>query len=125
MNRSFLLATAALLAATFPVRAASPCDTVVAASMKVLQVPTHLFMTVTGGRSSNSETIYFNGVTYIKVQGQWQKSAFPVKPLAESKKEMEDRMGTCSVVRDEILGGEPATLFKVRNKSEDAADVQM
>ena len=45
--------------------------------------------------------------------------------MAESKKEMEDRIGTCSVVRDEILGGEPATLFNVRNKSEGTADVQM
>ena len=29
------------------------------------------------------------------------------------------------MVRDEAVGGEPATLFKVHNKSEDAVDVQI
>ena len=125
MNKHFLLPIAALLAAAFPVSAASACDAVVAASIKVLQVPAHLYTTETGARNRSSEVIYFNGVTYLKVEGQWRKSAFARKTVAEQKKESEEKIGTCAVVRDEAIGGEPATLYKVRNKSEDAADVQM
>ena len=70
MNKIALLPIAALIIAALPVRAASACETVVAATMKVLQVPTHLYMTVTGSRTRNSETIYLNGTIYIRVEGQ-------------------------------------------------------
>jgi len=125
MNKLALLPIAALLTAALPASAASPCDAVVSATLKVLQVPAHLYMTETGGRTRNSEIIYLNRSMYIRVEGQWRKSAVPTKTLAESKIESEDRIGICSVVRDEAVGGEPATLFKVHNKSEDAVDGQI
>ena len=125
MNVCFFLTTAALLMVPFPAGAASVCDAVIAASLKVLQVPAHLYTTETGARNRSSEAIYFNGVTYLKVEGQWRKSAFARNTVAEQKKESEEKIGTCAVVRDEAVGGEPATLYKVRNKSEDAADVQL
>lgn len=125
MHKLTLLPIAALLTAAYPASAASPCDSVVAATLKVLQVPSHLYMTERGGRTRDSETIYLNGAIYVKFEGQWRKSAIPVQTLADSKKEAEDRIGTCSALRDEVVGGEPATLYKVRNKSEEAADVQI
>jgi hypothetical protein len=119
-----LLPLAALLYAAVPMKAASACDAVIAATLKIMQVPTHLYTTVTGTKPRSSETIYFNGVTYLKVAGQWRKSAFAQEPLAQQKKESEDKIGTCAVVRDELVGGEPATLYKVRNK-EAEVDAQM
>ena len=125
MNKCSLLSIAALLVATFPVRAASACDAVVAASTKVLQVPAHLYITETGDKTRNSEMIYIDGVSYIRIEGQWRKSAFPLKTPAEQKKESEEKIGTCTEIRDEAVDGEPATLYKVRNKSEDAGDAQI
>jgi len=125
MNKLLCLPIAIFLTAALPVRGASACDAVVAAVIKVFQVPTHMYMAETGGRTRNAETIYLNGATYVRVGGPWRKSQIPPKTLAESKKESEDKMGTCSVVRDEIVGGEPATLYKVHNQSEDAVDAQI
>lgn len=125
MNVCLFLPIAALLMVPFPAAAATVCDAVIAASLKVLQVPAHLYTTETGARNRSSEVIYFNGVTYLKVEGQWRKSAFARNTVAEQKKESEEKIGTCAVVRDEAVGGEPATLYKVRNKSEDAAEVQI
>jgi hypothetical protein len=122
MNKLSLLPIAALLTGALPVRAASACDAVVAAVIKVLQVPAHMYITETGGGTRNSETIYINGATYVRVEGQWRKSAIPPKTLAEEKKESEEKIGTCSVVRDEAVGGEPATLYKVHSQLEDAID---
>lgn len=125
MNNYSFLPIAALLAAAFPLSAASPCDAVVAASIKVLQVPAHLYTSETGDRTRSSETIYIDGATYFRIEGRWQKSGFPREPLPEQKKEFEDKIGTCTVLRDEAVGGEPATLYKVRNKSEGAGEAQV
>ena len=107
MNKLALLPVAALLTATLPVRAASGCDAVIAATIKVLQVPAHLYMTETagfnGGKIRNAETIYLNGVTFVMVNGQWRKSAISPKDLAEGKKESEQKAGMCSIVRDEAV----------------------
>lgn len=130
MNKLALLPIAALLAAALPVRAASGCDAVIAATMKVFQVPAHLYMTETagfsGGKTRNAETIYLNGVTFVKVNGPWRRSTVSPKDLADGKKESAQKAGTCSVVRDEAVSGEPATLYKVHNQTpDDTVDTQI
>jgi len=130
MNKLFCLPIAALLAAAPPVKAASSCDPVIAASMKVLQVPSHLYMAqtavFTGGKAKNAESIYLNGVNYTKLDHGWLKSPVSTKELAEMRKESDQNIGTCSVVRDEAVGGEPATLYKVhRQTPDDTVDTQI
>ena len=121
MNKFTLLPIAVLLTAARPIIAASGCDTVTAAVIKVFQVPAHLYMTetgsFTGGKTRNVETIYLNGATFVMVNGQWRKSVILPKDLAEGKKESAEKAGTCSIVGDEAVSGEPATLYKVHNQT--------
>ena len=123
MNRLTLLPIAALLTAALPVRAASGCDAVIAATVKVLQVAAHLYMTETAGfnegKTRNAETIYLNGVTFVMVSGQWRKSTISPKDLAEGKKASQQKAGVCEIVRDEAVSGEPATFYKVHNQTPD------
>lgn len=129
MNKLSFLPIAALSAA-LPLSAASICDTVIAATMKVLQVPSHLYMTQTaesdGGKAKSAETIYLNDVTYVKVDHDWRKSPVSTKDLREMKKQSDQKAGSCSAVRDEAVGGEPATLYKVHNQTpDDTVDTQI
>ena len=49
MKKLALFPIAVLFTAVIPVKAASSCDAVIAATLKVLQVPAHLYMTRTAG----------------------------------------------------------------------------
>ena len=106
-----------------PVRAASGCDAVIAAAIKVLQVPAHMYMTETagfnGGKTRNAETIYLNSVTFVMVNGRWRKSTISPKDLAEIEKRIGPKTGVCSAVRDEAVSGEPATLYKAHSQTAD------
>ena len=130
MNKVFLLLIAASCGGVLPARAASGCDAVINAILKVYQVPTHMYMTETaganGGKIRNAETIYLNGVTFVMVSGKWQKSTISPKELADAKRESEQKTDTCSVVRDEAVNGEAATLYKVHNHTpDDTVDTQI
>lgn len=128
MNRLAILPIAILITATVPLRAASGCDTLVAAALKVLEVPAHLYMTGTsaGGAPRSVETIYLNGVTYNKVGGVWRKSPLPTKELEAGKRESEQKQDSCVAVRDEAVNGEAATLYKVHSHEEqDTVDTQV
>lgn len=130
MKNLLCLPIAALLSAALPLSAASGCDTVIAATMKVLQVPSHLYMTQTadinGGKTKNAETVYLNDVTYVKVDHDWRKSPVSTKDLTDMKKQSDQKLGTCSALRDEAVGGEPATLYKVHNQTpEETIDTQI
>jgi hypothetical protein len=120
---------AVLFTAVIPVKAASSCDAVIAATSKVLQVPAHLYMTRTagydGGKTKNSETIYLNGATYVRVDGRWVKSTITPKDLTDGKKQEAGQIG-CTPVRDEAVNGEPATLYKVHSQTaDDSIDTQI
>ncbi len=57
MHKLAVFPLAALLAGALPACAASGCDAVIAAALKVLQVPAHLYMTETAGfNGAKSET---------------------------------------------------------------------
>jgi hypothetical protein len=125
-----LFPIAVLITAVIPIKAASTCDAVIAATSKVLQVPAHLYMTRTagynGGKTKNSETIYVNGATYVKVDGPWVTSTITPKDLADGKKQEAAQIGICTLVRDEAVNGEPSTLYKVhRRTADDSIDTQI
>jgi hypothetical protein len=130
MKKLALFPIAVLFTAVVPVKAASNCDAVIAATLKVLQVPAHLYMTRTagynGGKTKNSETIYLNGATYVRVDGPWVKSTITPKDLADGKKQEAAQIGICTPVRDEAVNGEPATLYKVHSQTaDDSIDTQI
>jgi hypothetical protein len=130
MHKLVVFPVAALLAAALPACAASGCDAVIAAALKVLQVPAHLYMTETvgfsGGKTTNAETIYLNGTMYTSFKGVWRKSPMTLQELADARKNSEKDVGTCSMVHDELLGAEPATLYKVHKQTpDDTVDTQI
>jgi hypothetical protein len=120
---ALMLPVAALLIASSPVRAASTCDAVVKAMLKVLQVPAHLYMTETagfrGGKTRVLETIYFNNAMYVRVNGPWIKSPISNTELTEAKDKLDPKTSQCSVVRDEAVNGEPATLYQAHTQTPD------
>ncbi len=130
MGKLALIPIAALFIAALPLTAATGCEAPIAAALKVFQVPAHLYMTETaafnGGKARNAETIYLNGATFIMVSGRWRKSAVPPENLMASKKESEAKAGICTVVRDEAVNGEAATLYKIHNQTpDDTVDTQL
>jgi hypothetical protein len=123
MRKLAILPVAALLTAAVPVNAATGCDAVTSATLKVFQGPAHLYTTrtagVNGGKARNSETIYLNGATFVMANGRWQKSPVTARDMLEAKKENEQKAGTCARVRDEAVSGEAATLYKIHNQTPD------
>ena len=121
---------AALLAGALPACAASGCDAVIAATLKALHVPAHLYMTETAGfnrgKTTNAETIYLNGTMYTSLNGVWRKSPMTLQELADARKDSAKDLGTCSMVHDELVGVEPATLYKVHKQTpDDTIDTQI
>ncbi len=130
MHKLAVFPLAALLAAALPACAASGCDAVIAAAQKVLRVPSHLYMTETagfnGGKTRNAETIYLNGAMYTSLNGVWRKSPMTLQELADARKDSEKDVGACSMVHDELVGVEPATLYKVHKQTpDDTVDTQI
>jgi hypothetical protein len=130
MHKLALFPLAALLAGALPACAASGCDAVIAASQKVLRVPAHLYMTETagfnGGKTRNAETIYLNGTMYTSLNGVWRKSPMTVQELADARKDNAKELGACTMVHDEMVGVEPATLYKVHTQTpDDTVDTQI
>ena len=115
-----------VLLSALPASAAAGCDAVLAAIYKVYQVPAHLYMTETGARTRNAETVYLNGTTFVMVNGRWRKSPVSTKELMDAKKESDQNLGTCTAVRDEAVNGEAATLYKNHSQtSNDSVDTQI
>jgi hypothetical protein len=130
MHKLILFPLAALVAGALPVGAASSCDALIAAMHKVMQTPAHLYMTETAGfhegKTRNMETIYLNGTMYTSVNGVWRKSPMTLQELADARKDSEKDLGACSMVHDELVGVEPATLYKVHKQTpNDTIDTQV
>ena len=130
MHKLALFPLVALLAGALPACAASGCDAVIAASQKVLQMPSHLYMTETagfnGGKTRNAETIYLNGAMYTSLNGVWRKSPMTLQELEDARKDSAKDVGACSMVHDELVGVEPAVLYKVHKQTpDDTVDTQI
>ncbi len=122
MFRITLLPFVAVLT-SLPGIASSACDVALAASLKVYQVPVHLYMTESGGptgKTRSAETVYLNNTTYVMVNNRWRKSSVSPKDLADAKRDTDQKVGPCTVVRDETVNGEAATLYKIHSQSKDA-----
>jgi hypothetical protein len=82
MHKLTLFSFAVLLACSLPASAASECDAVIAATLKVLHGPTHMYMTeiagFNGGKTISAETIYLDGYIYVKVDRSRKAFSFVV-----------------------------------------------
>jgi hypothetical protein len=125
-TRRYLLlfgtAFSAALLASSPIRAqATNCALVKATSLKMFDVPYHMYMidsgaaneALNGGKPTAGEVISAGGQMYVLHKGKWLKS--PVS-LAELKKDQNDSPDstkvTCSHLRDESVNGEAAAVWR-------------
>jgi hypothetical protein len=125
VTRLFFASLLAEMCAAIPSPAANPvCQTILTAFDRNYTTPTHVFVSETaqhnGGKTSSSEMIYVNNMSYVHLSGQWH-----VNPIMSAQMRQELRQTkeadpnfVCRQVRDESVNGEPATLFTVHHHDE-------
>jgi hypothetical protein len=102
------------------------CKPVFDAMDKLLDVPTHEFMTKSAGKNvegkaTTSELISVNGMRYVMVGGKWHKSPQTTAQLREQ--ELENRKNakfvSCKKLGGETVQGEGATVYTISSENED------
>lgn len=111
--------------------AADSCQPVFDALSKVLVTPSHVFSTdgagPRAGAKPESESIYFGGAIYLKVNGKWIRSKMTAQQMLDQEKEnREHGSATCRYLREEIVGGEAVAVYNAHSENEDVkSDGQM
>jgi hypothetical protein len=108
-----------------PLAAQGNCKPVFDALSKVTTTSTHIYVTMNavpngGDKPRTIETIYAAGAIYTRVRGKWTRS--PVTPQQVAKQEQENRQHsnfTCWYVRDELVNGETAGLYRTHAETAD------
>lgn len=106
-----------------PARAADACQPVFEAMTKIVTTPSHSYTTHTGGstngKPAESETIYVEGKAYMRVRSKWMPSpATPQEVLDQLKENRDKGRNTCQVLRRELIGAEPVTVYSVHSETE-------
>jgi hypothetical protein len=105
--------------------AADSCQPVFDAMSKVLVTPSHVFSTEgagtrVGAKPQNSESIYFGGAIYFKLNDKWIRSKMTAQQMLEQDKEnREHGKATCRYLREEVVGGEAAAVYSAHSENED------
>ncbi len=112
----------ALMASHFAL-AADSCQPVFDAMSKVLVTPSRVFSKDgTGARDDakpESESIYFGGAIYVKINDKWIRSKMTAQQMLDQEKEnREHGSATCGYLRDEVAGGEAAAVYSARSENE-------
>lgn len=101
-----------------PLAAQDDCKLVLDAMIKVIDTPTHAYVTMDiTGKPQTSESIYVGGVVYAKYAGKWSAGATAkeVKEIAE--KNRQNNKTTCRYLKDELVNGEVAAVYSVHEVS--------
>jgi len=128
-KRVIRAAVAALaLCVTIPLGAQSPtCTPILAPMLKLYDAPFHMYMIdsagtdakLHGGKPTVSEQIFVGGVTYVLARGNWVKSPVDVVAMRnEAKKHMNEHKATCARIRDDVVNGEAASVWKIHSETE-------
>ncbi|MFZ0293161.1 MAG: hypothetical protein WAL52_06115 [Candidatus Sulfotelmatobacter sp.] len=104
--------------------AADSCQPVFDAMNKVLVTPSHVFSTegagTRAGAKPQSESIYFGGAIYVKLNDKWIRSKMTVQQMLEQEKEnREHGTATCRYLREEVVSGEAAAVYSAHSENED------
>ena len=114
------------------VRAQSECKVAYDAGDKLNATPHHGF--TTRSRVSNAdkpetmEGIFVGGVYYVQSRGKWVKSPMTAEQMKQQEEENRKnaKNTSCKHVRDELVNGEAAAVYKVHSETEDTkADAQI
>lgn len=117
---TFSLLSLLMIGQAATAHAASSCQPVFEAMAKIVVTPSHSYTTRTGGSiTADSETIYVDGKAYMRARGRWMLSpATPQEVLDELKENQEQGKHTCQILRSELIGAEPVTVYSIRSETE-------
>jgi hypothetical protein len=100
------------------------CKILADANAKIYAVPTHMYQTETaaGGKTRSNELIFLNNKTYLSANGKWIVSPRTPKDMAADQAESlaVHPNAKCSLVRDEPVNGEAATLYTMHDPTPDS-----
>jgi hypothetical protein len=97
------------------------CQAVLEAVTRVYTIPVHLytFTATPAGKTSSSEIIYANNITYVLVNGQWRASPVSQREVKAMKARAQaDTTARCAEVRQEPVDVEAAVLY-IRHTTDD------
>ena len=93
------------------------CKAVVEASNLMARTPNHNYSTqVSGGRSTETESISMPAGVYWKAAGVWHTSRTTFQQNSQDTIEANQNLTDCRQLGDEIVSGEPATVYSEVNK---------
>jgi hypothetical protein len=107
------------------VRAQSECKAAFEANDKLLTTPHHGFTTRSavskGDKPEPMENIFVGGVYYVQIRGKWVKSPMTAEQMKQQQEENRKNAKnvSCKHVRDEVVNGEAAAVYKVHSETED------
>ena len=120
---AFACAAAQMLAAQ---TSAHDCQALHAASDKLYTVPNHMFLIETAQFRKNGpltgETIFTGQIRYVLIRGHWIKSPISSEDSLKQAKENRETAKniSCQFLRDDVVNGEPASLYHEHFEVEDA-----
>lgn len=103
------------------------CPMVFDALTKVVTIPHRTITTrsVKGAANDNpisNESISTGGAIYVKVEGKWTRSSVTSEEMLKQSQEnrKNTRNAACHLLREEVVGGEAASVYAAHSESEDA-----
>ncbi len=107
------------------VRAQSECKLVYDAVDKLNVTPHHGFTTRSqvsnADKPETMEGIFVGGVYYVQIRGKWVKSPMTAAQMKQQEEEnrKDAKNVSCRHLRDELVSGEAAAVYKVHSETED------
>jgi hypothetical protein len=105
-----------------PLAAQENCKLVMDAGVKVLDTPTHVYVTMNmDGKPQTGESIYAGGLIYLKSNGKWTAGTSNKEMKEISEKNRQNNQSTCHYIKDELVNGELAAEYSVHDASAKSA----
>jgi hypothetical protein len=107
---------AQILIAPKPLSAQDECKLVLDSMTKVLDTPTHIYITMNmSGQPQTGESIYAGGLVYAKFDGKWSTGMTTKEMKEMSEKNRQTNKTTCHYLKDEPVNGETAAVYSVHD----------
>ena len=107
-----------LLIGARPLSAQDDCKLVLDAMTKVLDTPTHAYVTMNiTGQPQTGESIYAGGLIYAKYDGKWSAGGTTQEMKQIAEKNRQTNKTTCRHLNDEPVNGEMTAVYSVHDVS--------
>ena len=101
-----------------PLAAQDDCKLVLDAMTKVLDTPTHAYVTMEiTGKPQTVESIYAGGLIYAKYDGKWSSGGTTQEMKQIAEKNRQTNKTTCHHLNDEPVNGEMTAVYSVHDVS--------